>query len=100
MRRVSGIGYQVSGIGKMPGCHDLIPDTRCFLLSFVKTAPMKVELQTKLRAMLWDSPEERRLETTNNILSNPVDTFINDDQLFLKALNSLKWYELINPLGK
>ena len=49
--------------------------------------------------MLWDMPEERRLETTKKIMLNPVETFVNDIQLFLKALNSLKWYELINLLG-
>jgi len=61
---------------------------------------MKVDLQTKLQAMLWDMPEEKRLDTANRILSNPAETFANDIQLFLKALNSLKWYELINLLGK
>jgi hypothetical protein len=66
----------------------------------VKTTAMNIGLQTKLQAMLWDIPEERRLEITNKILANPVDTFLNDDQLFLKALNSLKWYELTNLIGK
>lgn len=50
--------------------------------------------------MLWDIPEERRLEITQKILSNPVDVFRTDDQLFLKALNTLKWYELIHLIDK
>jgi hypothetical protein len=66
----------------------------------VKTALMKLDLQTKLQAMLWDMPEEKRLDTTNRILSNPVETFSNNNQLLLKSLNSLQWYELINLLGK
>lgn len=61
---------------------------------------MQVELKTKLKAMLWDIPENQRLEITNKILSNPVETFQNDDQIFIKALNSLKWYELTNLVGK
>jgi hypothetical protein len=61
---------------------------------------MQIDLQTKLKAMLWDIPGNKRLDIANNILSNPVETFRNDDQLFIKALNSLKWYELIRILGK
>ena len=61
---------------------------------------MNVDLHTKIEAMLWDLPEEKRLETTDRILLNPVESFMNDNQLFLKALNSLKWYELINLTGK
>lgn len=59
-----------------------------------------VGLDTKLRAMLWDIPENRRSEITHKILSNPVETFRNDDQIFIKALNSLKWHELIKLVGK
>ena len=61
---------------------------------------MQVDLQTKLKAMLWDIPETKRLEIVNKILSNPVESFLNDDQLLIKALNSLKWYELTRILGK
>lgn len=61
---------------------------------------MQVDLQTKLKAMLWDFPLTQRMKIVSNILSNPVETFQNDDQLFIKALNSLKWYELIKLLGK
>ena len=61
---------------------------------------MQIELQTKLKAMLWDMPEARRIEIANEILSEPVEIFRKDDQIFLKALNSLKWYELTRLVGK
>jgi hypothetical protein len=61
---------------------------------------MQVGLHTKLRAMLWDLPENKRLEIINKIISNPVESFRSDDQIFIKALNSLKWYELIKLVGK
>jgi len=61
---------------------------------------MLVDLHTKLKAMLWDIPEPRRLEIVNKILSNPVETFQNEDHLFIRALNSLKWYELTKLVGK
>lgn len=61
---------------------------------------MQIGLQMKLKAMLWDIPETQRLDIANKILSNPVETFHNNDDLFIKALNSLKWYELTKLLGK
>jgi hypothetical protein len=61
---------------------------------------MQVGLNTKINAMLWDTPESRRMEITNKILSNAVEIFRHDDQLFIKALSSLKWYELTNLVGK
>lgn len=61
---------------------------------------MQVDLHTKLKAMLWDIPEPRRFEIINKILSNPAETFRDEDQLFIKVLNSLKWYELIKLVGK
>ncbi len=60
---------------------------------------MQVDLHVKLKAMLWDMPETRRIKIVGEILSNPVETFRNDDQIFLKVLNSLKWYELIRLVG-
>ncbi len=61
---------------------------------------MAIGLEVKLKAMLWDIPEERRSEIVGKILSDPVDYFKNDDQIFIKALNSLGWYELIRLVGK
>lgn len=61
---------------------------------------MQVDLHTKLKAMLWDMPENQRLKIANEIQYQPVETFQNDDQIFIKALNSLKWYELTRLVGK
>jgi hypothetical protein len=61
---------------------------------------MLVDVHTKLKAMLWDVPVNRRMIMADEILANPVDAFMNNDQIFIKALNSLKWYELIRLVGK
>ncbi len=55
---------------------------------------MQETLNIKLKAMLWDMPEKRRLELSEEIQSNPADVFCKDEQVFLKVLNSLNWYEL------
>jgi hypothetical protein len=57
-------------------------------------------IHIKIQAMLWDIPENQRLEITDKILTSPVETFRKNDQLFIKALNSLKWYELTRLVGK
>lgn len=61
---------------------------------------MQVDLHTKLKAMLWDMPENQRMKIVDEILAKPVEVFQNDDQIFIKALNSLKWYELTRLVGK
>jgi hypothetical protein len=61
---------------------------------------MQAELHIKLRAMLWDLPENQRMKIVSEIQSDPVETFRNNDQIFIKALNSLKWYELTRLVGK
>jgi len=61
---------------------------------------MEIDLKIKLKAMLWDIQENRRMKIVDEILVNPVEKFRNDDQVFIKALNSLKWYELIKLVGK
>ena len=61
---------------------------------------MQVDLQTRLKAMLWDIPESQRLKIVDQILSDPVEMFRKDDQIFIKALNSFTWYELIRLIGK
>jgi hypothetical protein len=61
---------------------------------------MQVGLHTKLKAMLWDIPENRRSELSNEILANPVYVFQRDEQLLIKALNSLKWHELMRLISK
>lgn len=61
---------------------------------------MQVDLNVKLKAMLWDMPETRKMKIADEILANPVEMFRKDDQIFIKALNSLGWYELIKLVGK
>lgn len=61
---------------------------------------MQVDLHIKLKAMLWDIPEDQRLKMVKDMLSKPVETFQNNDQVFIRALNSLKWYELTKLVGK
>jgi hypothetical protein len=60
---------------------------------------MQISLYTKIRAMLWDLSESARTETVKKILENPVETFRQNDQLFIKALGSLNWYELTMLVG-
>jgi hypothetical protein len=67
---------------------------------FAQKANMHVDLHTKLKAMLWDMPEVSKMKIADEILANPVEMFRNDDQIFIKALNSLNWYELISLVGK
>lgn len=61
---------------------------------------MQVSIDTKIASMLWDIPETRRKEITQRIIQAPVETFGHDDQLFIKALSSLNWYELNQLVGK
>ena len=65
-----------------------------------KTIPMEVGLQTKLKAMLWDIPENMRSEISDKILADPFHVFLNDEQLLIKALNSLRWHELTRLVNK
>lgn len=61
---------------------------------------MQRGLDIRLKAMLWDVPENERQGLVDKILSDPVETFQSDNQIFIKALNSLQWYELIKLTGK
>jgi len=61
---------------------------------------MQVALEKIINAMLWDVPESRRADITQSILDNPVEAFRHDEQLFIKALGSLKWYDLTRLVGK
>jgi hypothetical protein len=61
---------------------------------------MESSLNAKINAMLWDIPKARRTEITQRLLEAPVETFRHDEQLFIKALGSLKWYELNRLVGK
>jgi len=55
-------------------------------------------LKVKLKGMLWDVQPEKRSAALNQLLQDPITAFSNE-QLLIKALNSLNWYDLINLLG-
>jgi hypothetical protein len=57
------------------------------------------KIQFKLSAMLWDVPVNQRADIVEKLRSNPAATFRNDEPLFVKALNSFSWYELIKLIG-
>ena len=48
--------------------------------------------------MLWDLPSEKSERLLGQILKNPTKAF-QDEQLLVRGLNSLNWYDLIQLLG-
>ncbi len=60
---------------------------------------MQIESDIKIKALLWDLPENHRKVVFEKIRNNPVEAFSNDNQLLLKALGSFSWYELTRLLG-
>jgi len=61
---------------------------------------MQAGLKTKINAMLWDIPESLRMEISNKILLDAAETFRFNEQLLIRALGSLTWYELTKLVGK
>jgi hypothetical protein len=61
---------------------------------------MESDLHKRIRGMLWDLPGSKRVELAKRIVNDAVTVFHEDEQVFLKALNSLKWHELIRLTGK
>ena len=59
---------------------------------------MDKSLDIKLKGMLWDLPDEQRKKFLGKILTNPQKAF-HDEQLLVRALNSLNWYDLIQIVG-
>jgi hypothetical protein len=59
---------------------------------------MHQDIENKLYAMFWDLTPVARKDKIKNILRDPVAAF-RDEQVFLRALNSLNWYELIQLAG-
>lgn len=57
-------------------------------------------INQRIKAMLWDLPADKRDKIADEIMDNPVAAFENNEQFFIKALNSLTWYDLIKLLGK
>ena len=61
---------------------------------------MESDLHKRIRGMLWDLPGSKREELAERIVNDAVTVFREDEQVFLKALNSLRWHELIRLTGK
>jgi len=59
---------------------------------------MDKSLEIKLKGMLWDMPAPKRDFLFRNILQTPVTAF-RDEELLIRGLNSLGWYDLIQILG-
>jgi hypothetical protein len=59
---------------------------------------MDKSLEIKLKGMLWDLPSEKSERLLKRILQNPQKAF-QDQQLLIRGLNSLNWYDLIHLLG-
>ncbi len=55
-------------------------------------------LEIKLKGMLWDLPSDKANSLLEQILQNPQKAF-QDQQLLIRGLNSLNWYDLIHLLG-
>jgi hypothetical protein len=49
--------------------------------------------------LLWDIPPQQRQEVANQLHENPARVLEENETLFVKALNSLSWYELISLFG-
>jgi hypothetical protein len=49
--------------------------------------------------LLWDKPPAERKKFAKILENDPVLVFEKHDDLFLKALNTLSWYELIELFG-
>ena len=60
---------------------------------------MSRELERRLNAMFWDIPHEERHEKILHILKNP-EIALREENLALRALNSLTWYDLMGLLGE
>lgn len=59
---------------------------------------MDKSLEIKLKGMLWDLQSEKREKLLRQIQKNPPKSFL-DEQLLVRALNSLNWYDLLQLLG-
>jgi len=54
---------------------------------------------TKLNNLLWDIPIDKRNELSKRLSEDPVKIMRENSSLFVKALNSLTWYELVEIFG-
>jgi hypothetical protein len=59
---------------------------------------MTGSIENKLKAMYWDRAPDIRNKIVSKIKENPVDA-LRDEQLLIRALSTLNWYELIQLIG-
>jgi hypothetical protein len=55
-------------------------------------------LELKLKGMFWDLPPEKREILIKQVIQNPLKAF-QDENVLIRGLNSLSWYDLIQILG-
>jgi hypothetical protein len=59
---------------------------------------MQQAIENKLYGMFWDLTPAAKKEAVEKITKDPITAFRNE-QVFLRALNTLNWYELIQLIG-
>lgn len=59
---------------------------------------MTSSFENKLKGMFWDMSPSARNKLVGKIISNPVDA-LRDEQVLLRVLSTLTWYELIQITG-
>jgi len=59
---------------------------------------MQQAIENKLYGMFWDMSPAAKKETVEKLANDPVTAFRNEE-VFLRALNTLSWYELIQLTG-
>jgi len=59
---------------------------------------MQQSTKDKLYAMFWDLSPVAKQKTVEKIINDPVSAF-KDEQILLRALNGLSWYELVELSG-
>jgi hypothetical protein len=59
---------------------------------------MQQSIEDKLYGMFWDLAPDAKKEAVEKIIKDPVGSF-HDEQVFLRALNTLGWYELMTLTG-
>lgn len=59
---------------------------------------MQQSTKDKLYAMFWDLSPVAKQKTVEKIIIDPASAF-KDEQILLRALNGLSWYELVELSG-
>lgn len=65
----------------------------------VNNGSMMEKSVNSIKKILWDLPVSRREAEIKRIQKNPAKYIKKHPHLFVKALNSLSWYELIDLFG-